>query len=128
MQYFIILMFSCSSLSGQTSQRPERCLPKGINLTDVVSSQFIKSAVTGTPVEQVTVRAKLIELKARCKKGKLVDSSGKRIIFYRLTGCWGNPPVDYREILERQRSEIEKLKRRYTMVEMTCNPSGVFPQ
>ena len=127
MQYFIVLIFCLPILPGETSHRFERCLPKGINPTDVVSSRVNKPAVTQAPAEQVTVREKLIELKARCKKGKLVDSREKRIIFYRLTGCWGNPPADYQEILERQRSAIEKLKRRYTVVEMTCNPSGVSP-
>lgn len=127
MQYFIVILLCCSIPSGENAQQFEPCLPKGISLTDVVSSQSVRSIVTGTPGEQVTVRAKLIELKARCKKGKLVEPGGKRIVFYRLTGCWGNPPVDYREILERQRIEIEKLKKRYTVVEMTCNESGAFP-
>ena len=127
MQWFIILGICCSSLPGDSPQRLERCLPKGIKLTDVVSTQFIKSVVGGVPAEQVTVSAKLIQMKARCRKGKLVDSSGRRIIFYKLTGCWGNPPIDYREILERQRSEIEKLKKRYTVVELTCNESGALP-
>lgn len=127
MQYLIIFMFCFSSLPEQTSQRFECCLPKGTHLTDVVSSRVNKGALSAGPAEQVTVKEKLIEMKARCKKGKLVDSSGKQIVFYRLTGCWGNPPADYQEILERQRSEIEKLKRRYTVVEMTCNPSGGFP-
>ena len=68
---------------------------------------------------------KLIELKARCKSGRLVDAAGKQIYFYRLKGCWGNPPVDYQEILDQQGKELEKLRKRYTVIEMTCNPEGV---
>jgi hypothetical protein len=36
----------------------------------------------------------------------------------------GNPPADYQEILQRQREELEKLKKQYTVIEMTCNPEG----
>jgi hypothetical protein len=71
------------------------------------------------------VKEKLIAIKARCKKGKLVDASGREIRFYKLTGCWGNPPRDYQQILARQTEEIEKLRKRYTVIEMTCNPEGV---
>ena len=28
------------------------------------------------------------------------------------------------ELLEKQREEINKLKQEYTVIEMTCNPSG----
>ncbi len=90
-------------------------MPAGINSADKVTAS-------------VTVEQKLVELKARCRRGKLVDRSGKEIRFYRLAGCWGNPPADYREILERQRRELEKLKKRYTVIELTCNPDGIDPR
>ena len=96
------------------------CLPKDVKLTDVVST---KRAGHGE-INKITVEQKLQEVRARCKKGKLVDSSGKEIYFYRLTGCWGNPPVDYLEILNRQNAELERLKKRYRVIEMTCNPAG----
>jgi len=108
-----------------SSHQGTACLPSEIKPTDVVSVQFIKSGVDGNAVKKITVKQKLEELKAHCQNGKLVDAKGKEIYFYRLTGCWGNPPVDYLEILEQQRQEIEKLKERYTVIEMTCNPSGV---
>jgi len=37
-----------------------------------------------------------------------------------LIGCWGNPPEDYMEQLERQRLEIKRLKEKYTVVEISC--------
>jgi len=74
--------------------------------------------------QAITVKEKLVSLKARCKKGKLVDGSGRQIYFFRMTGCWGNPPDNYQEILDRQNSELIRLKKRYTVIEMTCNPSG----
>jgi len=88
-----------------------RCLPAGITLADVVS-------------RGLTVEGRLAQLTARCDGGTLVDDGGKEIRFYRLTGCWGNPPTDAQEILGRQRTELEELSRRYTVIEMTCYADG----
>jgi hypothetical protein len=79
-------------------------------------------------MKRVTVKERLTELKARCKKGSLVDGRGREIYFYRLTGCRGNPPDNYQEILERQRSEISRLRKRHMVIEMTCNSSGLQAQ
>jgi len=106
----------------------KNCLPTEVSLTDVVSSELIKSGSQGNQVKKVTVKDKLSELKARCKNGKLVDSKGREIRFYRLKGCWGNPPADYQEILAEQEKELRELRTRYTVIEMTCNPSGTPPQ
>ena len=65
-----------------------------------------------------------MQLKARCDNGRLVDDGGKEIRFYPLTGCWGNPPIDAPETLDRQRTELEELSRRYTVIEMTCYTDG----
>lgn len=112
-------------LSSLTPHRLETCLPSDIKLTDAVSAQIIRSDASGNVVKRLTVKEKLTALKARCKKGKLVDRRGRQIYFYRLTGCWGNPPANYGEILERQRNELSKLKKRYTVVEISCNTSGL---
>jgi hypothetical protein len=100
-----------------------RCLPKEIKPSDVVSSRLVGSS---NVLKKTTVEEKLIQLKASCKKGKLVDAAGREIRFYRLEGCWGNPPADYQEILQKQSEELEKLRRQYTVIEMTCNPEGVL--
>ena len=94
------------------------CLQKDVKLDEVV---------TAGPggVKNVTVNDKLIALKAHCRRGMLVDRKGKRIYFYALKGCWGNPPAGYLTILERQNKEIAALKKRYTVVEMTCNSGGM---
>lgn len=112
----------CSTLSASTKSNPWGCLPQGIKRTDVVSATMHRPGAGGN---QVTVEQKLRELRARCRRGKLVDASGREIYFYRLQGCWGNPPEDYQQILQRQQQEIQRLKKRYTVIEMTCNPSGV---
>ena len=99
------------------------CLPPPIRLTDIVSATLVR---TNPPVvEKVTVAQRLTELKAVCKNDKLIDGSGTEIYFYMLTGCWGNPPVNYQEILKQQEAELERLKKQYTVIEMTCNPSGL---
>ena len=99
-----------------------RCLPKEIRTTDVVSTGLVGSSKVP---KKITVREKLIQLKASCRAGKLVDATGKEIRFFRLEGCWGNPPADYQEILKKQSEAVEKLRREYTVIEMTCNPDGV---
>ena len=100
------------------------CLPKDVHPTDVVSYQ------DDTPSKQVkhaiTVAEKLAGLKAHCKKGKLIDGAAREIRFFHLSGCWGNPPEDYQEILDEQSRKLAQLKKRYTVIEMTCNPSGIL--
>ena len=101
-----------------------QCLPESVKPTDVVSTTLVQTD-GGTLVEKITVEQKLTELKANCKNGKLVDGAGTEIYFYKLTGCWGNPPRNYQEILGRQEAELAILRKQYTVIEMTCNPSGL---
>jgi hypothetical protein len=114
------------SNNGVSQSSLAKCLPAEIKLSDVVDATNAAYA-NGQPVgvRKVTVEQKLNELKATCNSdNKLVDANGKQIIFYRLKGCWGNPPYNYQDILQEQRHEINKLKQQYTVIEMTCNPSG----
>ena len=120
-----LAVFVCAVLLVVTSQKRLNCLPSGVKLTDVVSAEMTGSSERGPVVKKVTVKQKLTDLKARCRNGKLVDDTGKEVRFYRAKGCWGNPPADYLEILDRQRRELEELKKQYTVIEMTCNPSGM---
>lgn len=119
-----ILFFGLSLMNvpPRVAGDPCACLPKGISRTDIVSAQLQRPG-RGDGVK-VTVEQKLKEIKARCRKGKLVDADGKQVYFYHLRGCWGNPPEDYQEILNQQRLELEKLRKRYRVIEMTCNTSG----
>ena len=90
------------------------CLPK-----DVTADQVVSYGLKGT--QKVTVEKRLIELKARCRSGKLVDAKGREIRFFHMS-CWGNPPPDYLEIQERQNKELAELKKRYTVIVFGCNP------
>ena len=124
-----ILFLLSLALLGTSSPYPActsnvaSCLPAGIQSTDVVSTRRAKAGIDGNVVA-ITVGQKLKELRARCRRGKLVDAKGMEIRFYSLIGCWGNPPVDYQEQLEAQAKELAKLRKRYHVIEMTCNSGG----
>jgi len=116
------LLTTLSPISGSTAcdHNTDSCLPDGIQATSIVSTQAAKSGKVVT----VTVAQKLKSLGARCRKGKLVDARGTEIRFYQLVGCWGNPPDDYQEQLEHQTKELARLRKRYRVIEMTCDSSG----
>ena len=123
MTWIILVSFLSLTISPAVKSSCCACLPKGIQPADVVSYGGAKpGAEKGKPA--ITVKEKLASLKARCKNGRLVDGAGKQIYFFHLEGCWGNPPENYQEILEKQNRELIRLKKRYTVIEMTCNPSG----
>jgi hypothetical protein len=119
---FLTALSPLSPLAAACTTNTDACMPNGIQATDVVSSQAAKP---GGKVVTVTVSQKLKALRARCRKGKLVDARGTEIRFYQLIGCWGNPPDDYQQQLERQAKELAKLRKRYRVIEMTCDSSGV---
>ena len=90
------------------------CLPQDVLADEVVSYARDKK-------QNVTVGKKLAELKARCRKGKLVDVKNREIRFLR-TACWGNPPEDYQEIRQQESNELAKLKKSYTVIVFGCDP------
>jgi len=117
----LVALSPLSSAWPASTRNIDACMPAGVQATDVVSSHTVKP---GGKVVTVTVSQKLKALGARCRKGKLVDAKGTEIRFYQLVGCWGNPPDDYQEQLERQAKELAKLRKRYRVIEMTCDSSG----
>ena len=115
----------CLGLGGSTDKSKYwSCLPDGINRTDIVSTREIPSRKGRREFRKITVDQKLKELRARCRRGKLVDASGTEIRFYKIAGCWGHPSDDDREVLDRQKQELAELRKSYRVIEMTCNPSG----
>lgn len=114
----LTLLMSLSSGDGK-SKGYVACLPADIRLEEVISGPQPKSTTTSA-VKLVTVGDTLVRLKARCKKGKLIAGNGREIRFYRLIGCWGNPPADYQEQLAQQTREIQGLRKKYTVVEIPC--------
>jgi hypothetical protein len=101
----------------------EPCLPDGIQLSTVVSATVVPG--TADTVSTVSVAQTLRQLQASCQQQRLVDATGRDIQFYRLEGCWGNPPSNYSELMQQQGEALRRLRERYTVIEITCNPSGI---
>ena len=118
---FVVALFSLfhlaavANVSAQSASGPNpsqfRCLSPTVNTDDVVAS--------GNGSTNKTVKDKLVELKARCRRGKLVDGKRREIRFFKYE-CWGNPPADYLEIQQQQRQELARLKKKYTVIEIAC--------
>lgn len=115
----LVSLLICSCSGDVANNKFAACLPKDIKLEEVVSAPQLESA-TKAADKKVTIREILSQLKAHCEKGKLVDGAGREIHFYRLIGCWGNPPEDYQEQFARQNEELQRLKKKYTVVEISC--------
>ncbi|MEP6789186.1 MAG: hypothetical protein ABJB40_12185 [Acidobacteriota bacterium] len=113
------------TVSGFAQKYP--CLPSDVK-TDSVVRTVTNSSPRGDTFARITVGQTLKKLKAECYRGKLVDSKRRPIRFFYLQGCWGNPPENYQQILDSQTKEIANLKRRYTVIEMTCNSDGTPPR
>lgn len=91
-----------------------QCLPNNIKLSTLIT-------------KSMSVGQKLALLNAKCgDDGKLLGGNGKEIYFYNMTGCWGNPPVGYQAILQKQQDEINNLNKKYNVVEISCNTSGAL--
>jgi hypothetical protein len=110
----------------QPTQQAADCLPAGIRLSDVAELRRELRPDGSTAAEKpITVAEKLKQLGASCDANrKLVDTNSRPIVFYRLSGCWGKPPPDYQQILQKERAELDKLQKEHTVITMTCNSSG----
>jgi len=102
-----------------------KCLPADVKPDVVVSADRVPTGTGQGKFEKITVSQTLNKMHARCSGTRFVIQAIEAIRFYRRKGCWGNPPEDHAEILQRQREELDSLKKKYTVVEITCNPSGL---
>jgi hypothetical protein len=113
----IVFLVACTSVaasgqvSGSSMQGKFPCLSTAINLRDKVKAG----------PSSVTLSQRLSQLGGRCRRGKLVDRKGREIRVFD-GACWGNPPADYLEILEEQRKTLIEMKKRYTVIEILCDP------
>ncbi len=98
-----LFIIAGASLATQGKSRWQGCLPSDIDADEVVS---FESPSPGSVAKKITVTTKLNQLGARCRAKRLVDAKGREIHFYRLIGCWGNPPENYLEILDNQSQEL----------------------
>jgi hypothetical protein len=94
-----------------------RSLPADVKLDTIADA---------SPNEKITVEQRLIRLHAHVDAdGTLRDSSGGEIRFFHLRTCWGNPPPNYLELQRQEKHELEELSKEFTVVTITCNPSGL---
>ena len=117
----LVAIFSALTINVSAGSQTYGCLPTSVKAEDIVRVFELPSRTGNVRTKTVTVAASLKSIKATCSKGKLVDGRKKEIKFFRIEGCWGNPPADYLEIQEHQQRELADLKRKYTVIEMSCN-------
>ena len=116
-----LALVSWSSIEAGKNGRQGRegakfdCLPEGYTSADVVSYREKRKEA------YVTIDDKLVELKAHCKEGKLVDGKGREIRFFKFA-CYGNPPSDYEELKQKEIQELERLQKKYCVIVMECDP------
>ena len=121
----VAILIAGGSQAVQGKPRWQECLPADISADEVIGVELTDK---NQAKKEITVKSKLSQIRARCRGKRLVDARGRAIHFYRLTGCWGNPPENYQEILDNQQRELRQLRRRFRVVEISCNPSGVLIQ
>jgi hypothetical protein len=98
------------------------CLPSGINASTIASAIMMPNG----KVKQTTIQQTLQTLGASCKGKRLVDRQGREIRFFQQVGCTGAPPPP--ELIKQweiERAKLVQLKKRYTVIELTCNTSGL---
>ena len=118
--------FSCAPAPGYAAaDRHLRCTALKVDPTNLEAALPARIKMTTVVSGKDTVADVLARMHASVDtRGKLHDSTGKDIAFYERTGCWGNPPANYQDILRKQDSEIQQLKKTSIVVEISCNPSG----
>ena len=127
----VLIVMSAPVVAFADPDRFIPCLPGGVTLQsevvdDLPAARLDKETQNSklqSKRKPKTVQSVLIEMKAQCRKGTLTARNGKGIRIVQLIGCWGNPPEDYQEQIDRQRKEIEKLKEKYVVIEVPCTAS-----
>jgi hypothetical protein len=120
----VLALTLLTPVSGAKTNRFALCLPEGVKLTSEIREESDGS--TKPKGKPKTVASRLAELRARCKNRKLVTRTGKEIRIVQLIGCWGNPPADYEEQLQRQERELKELREKYVVIEIPCSSNKII--
>jgi len=116
---FVVSVLCCTFTPAQRNGF-DGCLPAGNKFGGDSAGSALEINLSYNQPKGLPSRRDSSSFRARCKGGKLKRSCWQEIYFYTLIGCWGNPPANYLEILQRQEREIQRLKRRYTLIQIPC--------
>ncbi len=99
-------------------------LPDNITLQTGVAREVRNRAGKIVSTGQTTVEKRLNELKARYKKGVLVDGKGREIRFFEpfCRGVSAGAEDDRQAQREKDR-ELEALRKKYTVIVLLCSVS-----
>ncbi len=99
-------------------------LPENITLQTQVMKDVLDSKGKAISSEVMTVEKRLNELKAKYKKGKLVDGKGREIRFYD-SSCGGvSQPLEENQKEQKDKAVgLADLKKKYTVIVLACDPS-----
>jgi hypothetical protein len=99
-------------------------LPDGIALKTEVAREVRNRDGKLVSSGQTTVEKRLNELKARYKKGKLVDGAGREIRFFEplCRGMSAGVEEDRKAQMEKD-SELAALRKKYTVLVLLCSVS-----
>lgn len=118
--------FNCIPATGYTvADRHMRCTALKVDPTNLAVALPTWVKMTSVVSGKDRVADILARLHASVDPGgKLRDSTGKEIVFFALTGCWGNEPKNASDIMRKQEVELQQLRKTSTVVEISCAPSG----
>lgn len=102
-------------------------LPEKITLDTEVRKDVLNAKGETISSEVTTVEKRLDELKARYKKGVLVDKKGKEIKFFEplCRGVSAGFEQDQADQKAKDK-ELAQLKKKFTVIILYCNPAKVM--
>jgi hypothetical protein len=102
-------------------------LPDGISLKTEVRKDVLNAKKKVVSFEITTVAKRLDELKARYRKGVLVDGKGREIRFFEpfCRGVSAGAEQDAQDQKAKDR-ELADLKKKYTVIILYCDPRTAF--
>jgi hypothetical protein len=132
MTRLLAVLIGLSALSGclDRSPRPEpppRRLPDRDAVAKLLPPEVrLDTVAEADGSQKVTVEEELARVGARVgEDGTLQDARGRPVKFFRLTGCWGNPPGNYQQIIDEQNRALAEMRKTHCVITLTCNPSGI---
>jgi hypothetical protein len=118
----MIVSLNCFVLIAQAQKKQTKIAPPAVLAclpSDVQPDEVVEYGVNSK--RNITVIEKLKQLHATCRRGRLISRDGKQIRFFRFQ-CWGNPPPNHLELQAEQSRQLKKLKARYTVITINCDP------